>query len=552
MKKNLTIALMALLAITACKKSALNTADENNTDPSLVVNDATIYAPGLDDQYNILLNTTGYNPKFMTVQEPWEQTTPRNYQLGLVDSKANMIRYPGGTWGSYFDYDHNKMFPKMASADPNGWVNTGKINNTSIANNIANDAQKVNSVADLQYAASGGGSGQTVNVVFQMYMITPGWDYYHSIHPSWAAPNPGSSNLNDTWYKMLDDRYNRFRDMLIRANTTGTYHVPLRFIELGNEYYFGDDYQVEAFPDGGIYGKAANYIANKLKNDAGLNLPANVRIAATASCVSSGTRSTNWDSLLKGTLDRDLVGYVTMHMYKSFETPTTYNEANFQNKVVQWIQDVNTKFTNSNALSTFIEPASGQPWKIWYTETNANWEGDDDDNVSQDQRTWAQSLIEAYSAQHLYDRGSATMYLQFQFNNQVRDNSDIVGGLRLYDRALALIPFMEASKDATSTARISFVGTGLPTLPGNPKGVVAGYCFTTAASIKKCFLINLSGSDKHLNLGAHIFTSGSSTVHVKSYNNTSIGSTANATLNNNSYTKTDVTLLPYSVNYVYQ
>lgn len=558
MKKNLIIPVCGLmLAFMACKRAPLPpenlNAVSNNTEQNTLNGLAATYTPSLDESSNILLNASGYNPKFDGVQEPWGQTAPRNYQLGLVDSKANMTRYPGGTWGSYFDYNNETLFPKKSSADPNGWVNTTKIHNEGIGERIENGLQKVNSIADLKYAAKGGLSGQSVNVVFQMNMITPGWDFYKTIHPGWAAPNPGSANLNDTWYKMLDDRYNRFKAMLIRAKT-GPDPIAIRFIELGNEYYFGDPYQVEAFRGGGDYGKAANYIANKLKNDAALNLPANVRIAATASYVSGGTRAQEWNMKLKAELNRDLVPYITLHVYKVFEEPANYNETSFQTKVVSWYQAVNQGFVSSNADAAFVAPSSGQPWKVWYTEMNANWSGalDPEDLIPVDQRTWAQSLIEAYSAQHLYDRGNAAMYLQFQFNNQVRKNADIIGGVRLYNRALALMPFMEASKDATSAARVSFTGTGIPTLPSSPKAVVAGYAFTTAAGIKKCFFINLSATSKQLNLGANIFTGGSSNVHVKSYNNTDISTIAMPALTNTTQAKTNVTLPPYSVSYIYQ
>jgi hypothetical protein len=114
------------------------------------------------------------------------------------------------------------------------------------------------------------------------------------------------------------------------------------------------------------------------------------------------------------------------------------------------------------------------------------------------------------------------------------------------------MPFMEASKGATSAARVSFVGTGVPTLPSSPKAVVAGYALIAASGTKKCFFINLSATSKQLNLGANIFTGGSSTVQVKSYSNTNIASIAMPTLSNTSYTKTDVTLPPYSVSYIYQ
>jgi hypothetical protein len=511
---------------------------------------SAVYAPSLDDQYNVLLNATGYNPRYMNINEPWHKTDP-NYQLGLVDSKANMIRYPGGTFGNYFNFNTDQCFRKKASNDPDGWVDLAKVENDAINNYINNDNLVTNSIADLKYAAKGGTSGQSVNVVFQMNMVTPGYDYYKTIHPTWAAPNPGSSNLSDTWYKMLDDRYARFKGMLLRAKT-GTDPITVQFIELGNEYYFAHAYCEEAFPNGAAHGKACNYIANKLRNDPDLNLASNVRIAATASCVpGNNSRTTNWNSSLITTLDRDVVPYVTMHEYQAFVEPATYSESSFQNKVVDWYKAISDDFVTSGADQYFLAPATGNPWKVWYTETNANWDGTVTDGTPVSQRTWAQSIVEAYSAAYLYDRGNADMYLQFQFNNQVKDNADITNGLRLYNRALALIPFMKASENATSTARVSFVGTGLPTLPNSPKGVVAGYCFFTSGGTKKLFFVNLSSTNKTLNLGANIFTSGTNAI-VESYNNTSISSTAVPAHTTTTYTKTSVTLKPYSVSYIYQ
>jgi hypothetical protein len=552
MKKYLLTSVALLLVFTACNKVELK--DEAAIDLSNSKNAANVsvvYAPALDDSFNILLNASGYNPRSFTIQEPWHQTDP-NYQLGLVDSKANMIRYPGGTFANYWNYNTDKMLRKQSTADPDGWVDLNKVENPPTNAEITADNLKLNSVADLKYAAKGGTSGQSVNVVFQMNLVTPGYDYYKTIHPTWAAPNAGTTDLNDTWYKMLDARYARFKGMLIRAKT-GTDPINVQFIELGNEYYFAHAYCIEAFPNGAAHGKAANYIANKLKNDPDLNLASNVRIAATASCVlGSNTRTSGWNNSLKTTLDKNLVGYVTMHAYEAFVEPTTYNETNFQSKVVDWYQAVNSDFVDSDADANFISPSTETPWRIWYTETNANWDGSVTDGTPVAQRTWAQSMIETYSALHLYDRGNAAMYLQFQFNTQVKDNADIVNGIRLYNRAIALLPFMKATENAVSGSRVSFAGTGLPTLPNSPKGVVAGYCFTTSAGVKKCCFINLSATNKQLNLGSGIFTSGSSTVQVESYNNTNISSTAYPSHTTTNYTKTQVTLKPYSISYIYQ
>lgn len=335
--------------------------------------------------------------------------------------------------------------------------------------------------------------------------------------------------------------------MLLRAKG-GTDPIPIRFIELGNEYYFDIIYCVETFPSGAAHGTAANYIANKLINDTQLNLPANLRIAATASFKPGGnTRKSDWNNSLKSTLDKNKVGYVTLHAYEAYIEPTNYTELNFQTKLVEWYGKVNTSFKDSYADANFIEAAN--PWKIWYTENNANWDGAFEGDPTGEME-WAQCLVDAYSVVHLYGRGNAAMNLQFQFNNQVRPDAEIVEGRRLYNRALALKPFMEATKDATSAARVSFGGTGMPKLPDNTKAVVQGYLFKTSTGTPHCVLINLSATDKHVNLGANIFTT-PGTLQKVGYKN-DLNSIDPAIIISTTDTRSDVTLPPYSVIHFYQ
>lgn len=553
MKKKIYLSVLVACGFLACTKPPLEQSGSNASSKNDAKTSATIYTAGLDDESPILLNACGYNPRNYMLTEPYSQPHDPNIQLGLVSSKANMIRYPGGTFANYWDYANDRMFQKASTQAAEGWVNVNKVNsdpNDAIRKRIENGLGNangilVNSVNDLKYAAKGGTSGQTLNVVFHMNMVTPGEDFYESPQ-GWNRAVNGSVGSAD-WYAMLDDRYERFKAMLLRAKT-GSDPITVRFIELGNEYYFDIDYVVEAFPSGAAHGTASNYIANKLINDSQLNLPANVRIAATASCKPGGdTRKANWNSSLKSTLDRSKVGYVTMHSYEAFVEPATYTESNFQNKLVDWYQTVNSNFQNSGADANFIQASN--PWKIWYTENNANWDGGFDGDPS-GEKEWGQALVEAYSVVHLYDRGNAAMNLQFQFNNQVKPDAEIVNGRRLYNRALALKPFMEATKDATSAARISFGGTGMPKLPDNTKAVVQGYLFKTAAGSPHCVLINLSATQKHVNLAANIFTS-AGTLKKVGYKN-DLASTETATIIDTTDTRSDVTLPPYSVIHLFQ
>ncbi|MDF3077826.1 MAG: hypothetical protein K0S09_1715 [Sphingobacteriaceae bacterium] len=553
MKKKLAICGFAASVLLSCTKAPVETSEAISGSDKNTATTSAIYTAGLGTQETILLNACGYNPRNYMLEEPYSQPHDPDLQLGLVSAKANCIRYPGGTFANYWDYNNDRMFQKASTHDAGGWVTLDKVStdlNDSFRKRIdaglgASDGILKNSVNDLKYAAKGGTSGQELNVVFHMNMVTPGKEFYESAQ-GWNRAVNGTVGSAD-WYKMLDDRYDRFKGMLMRAKS-GTDAIPIRFIELGNEYYFDITYVVEAFPNGAAHGTAANYIANKLKTDTDLNLSSNIRIAATANCVTGGdTRRQNWNNSLASTLDRSKVGFVTMHSYEAYSEPGTYTESSFQNALVNWYQSVNSKFVNSGADDNFIKAAN--PWRIWYTETNANWNGGFDGDPS-GEKEWGQSLIEAYSVVHHYDRGNATIYLQFQFNNQVKPDAEIVGGRRLYNRALALKPFMEATKDATSGTRIDFGGTGMPKLPDNTKAVVQGYVFKTSAGVPHAVLINLSGTDKHVNLAANIFTS-AGTLNKVGYKN-SLGSIDPAIIINTTDTRGDVTLPPYSVIHFYQ
>lgn len=550
--KKVSLIFLILFGAFSCSEPELSTYEVPGIQTADVV---SLETPGLDGANNILLNATGYNLKFPGRAEPWQITSPRNFKQGLLDSEANMIRYPGGGCSNYWNFHTDKLLSRYHSYDPDGWVNADRVSVQFVSDLIANDEQQVNSVADLQQAAADSGS----RVVFVMNMVTPGNTYYTQ-EKGWNNPNPGSTNLNDDWYKMLNDRYERFKSMLLRAQS-GANPITVRFIELGNELYFGgsdpNSYYYEAFPTAKEYGIAAKYIANKLVNDTDLNLVQNVRIAAVGCHVvsSSDSRIQDWNTKLKNELDKpdgDPIGYVTLHTYEAFEEPASYTETNFQTKLVEWYQRVNSKYNSvsqggSNA-DIFVNSNRG----IWYTELSANWEGGLS-GIKDIEFTWGQNLADAYSAMHLFDRGKADMYLQYKFDGIVKTNTETGTGKQVYNRALALLPLMKAAKGANRGARINFAQTNVPKLPNSPKAVVQGYCFLNSSDVAKCAFVNLSASNRRLNLN-NIFTSGSSTLTLESWNHTlsDLGGTAEPTYSVNTYNKSDITLKPFSVTYVYQ
>jgi hypothetical protein len=223
------------------------------------------------------------------------------------------MRYPGGTVTNYWDFDNDQLFTKKGTAPfpAGGWVtsNPNYIPEGVAFGVIDTSRQEVNTVSDLSNVVNQSGC----SVMFVMNMTTPGWDYYQVENPSWLTPIPGDLSTGSTWKKMLDDRYNRFKRMINRAKTNG---IPIKYIELGNELYFFSKYYTQAFPDGGDYATAANYIAGKIKADS-LG-PSNLKIAAVASAESTNptnARVTNWNSQAVPNFDRSKIHSVSMHSY---------------------------------------------------------------------------------------------------------------------------------------------------------------------------------------------------------------------------------------------
>lgn len=515
MKNNITLLLLAVLAFCACKKPQLsNAGDADNARLKLLT---LTNNPAALSYKNILLNTTGYNPRNFLSVDPW--TNSPGLKTGLDSSEANMIRYPGGTFGDYWDYTNSQLFKTSGT---NGFVNIDSVDDDKVHNMIQNGHIYKNTVADL--AVGAGYSGGVRNVVFQMNMTTPGTEYYKAKNGWITLSLAGDTSAGSTWKAMLDDRYARFKHMLDTVVLTTS--IPIKFIELGNEYYFPHPYCKTAFPHGDHFGIACTYIANKIHHD----FP-NARIAATASCVpgSAGSRQDNWNTKLITTLnkytqsgvikDNGVVQNVTMHSYQAFYEPGSYTPNNWQDQLVKWCDTLQMNFDNSDANSVWIAPSTGTKWRIWYTETNANWDGGVKDPTAPADQTWGRNLVDTYSMFRLYDLYGATMLLQFQFNNQIYNTS--TG--ELYDRAKTQIALMRASKGATAVAKLDFDGSSSIAKVHTPSGhatvtmgVIQGAAFQNGSTVK-CALINLSNAAVTINLSS-VYPSGNVNTSSWSHN----------------------------------
>lgn len=463
----------------------------------------------LGSERTIVANGMGYNPRFDHSHKPWSSRGGRDFAGALEQSQASMIRYPGGTFANYWDYDRDAYFPAQSSSAKDGWVQTSNVHPDDIADFIR-EATRTGTfpkypVDDLATVAAG---GDGVNVVFHMNMVTPGQDFYESPQgrDRKLHPNPGTrctSKDSDDWCWMLWDRYQRFKRMLRRAQEKG---IDVRFVELGNEYYFGHEYIKQAFPTGRDHAVAANYIADLVHSDFGDN----VRIAATASMVfGDGPRAKTWNEDLDAALDRSKVGFVTLHAYRAFDKEAKYTDANFRDALAKWTNQAENKLQDTGA-KRFLTSGEGRS-RIWYTETNANWDGslDPGDGTAQDEQKWAQSLAEAYSTVFLYDKGDAAILLQFFFNGLVR--KDPVDGHLLYNRALAMEPFMRASEGATTVRALNV--PGMATIRDTQRSLVNGLCFHRDEGTR-CAILNLTGQPVQVNFDRAFRASG---VHVEGY-----------------------------------
>ncbi|MEJ7692381.1 hypothetical protein, partial [Daejeonella sp.] len=99
MKKQFYFLSLMVCTFVACTKSPIESSDEITlSTKNTAKTSAATYTASLDVENAILLNACGYNPRNYILTEPWSQPHDPDIQLGLVSSKANIIRYPGGTF----------------------------------------------------------------------------------------------------------------------------------------------------------------------------------------------------------------------------------------------------------------------------------------------------------------------------------------------------------------------------------------------------------------------------------------------------------------------
>lgn len=529
MKKTTITLLSALLFLGACKKPVQTENELSEVQSTSAVALSASVTPTMLPAQVVLLDGWGYNTRFPDVAAPWNNNAGQLWRTGLVNSAGNCIRYPGGTVANYWDANANKMFQKKSSANPGGWVDLAKVGPFDLIQDcISAGTQQQNTLADLKKAVDEGATP-----VFVLNLLTPGKDFY-------ASPQGWNRTVNGTvgsadWYLMLDDRYNRSKQMLIKANAQGI--VP-KFIELGNEYYIANcPYNDEAYPTGNAYATAANYIANKIANDASLSfLGSNYRLSVPGvveEVSMSSTRIKNWNSQMVPNLNRSLINAISIHTYEYPATvPATFNDTNIRPYVGSWLSQITSSMTAKDSFTQIVN----NNWKSWWTEVSVG----RPDKITSFPK-WGNALAQVYASIWTFEQG-AQLYMFGNLNsNRVVDPA--TGALK--STGYALKPLMQASRSKLRGRKLNL---GAYEADHRLKGIVFQDDDVPGSNRRTC-IVNLTNAAIQVDL-SNVFPV-LTNVTLSGVKHSDLNTTADPQqIANRTEPKINVTLDPYSVSFI--
>ena len=398
--------------------------------------------PADDSTISISPNMVGFNNQMASKNEPWSDAG-RLYSL--EKSSIGLLRYPGGTVSNYWDMENERLFQNSAAIDttnsnPRQWLKTenvlGWVVPTWPARNSINNLKR----AYNSMAASGDG---TPSIIYVLNMITPGADFYSL---KWNR-EIDQSPYSDDWWKMMNDRLSRNISMLDKV-VAG--RMDLKYIEFGNEYYFGrsnaggganggaivEPYSAGAFNtslegafpgNGEAYATAVNNWADTLKKRyPGIKLCA---IGAVANSTNPSRRN-SWNTNVVSKIDTELVPAVSLHVYGGVDNGNlNSNEENLGRAFESWLN-----------YWEWIKDYSSLPYEreFWFTEYNSN----------QNKKSWGHGLMNIFILHNWITEGNLglTNYHQFAQNS--------VSGFNLYASTRALAMIAEATRGKTKARQL--------------------------------------------------------------------------------------------------
>lgn len=455
-------------------------------------------------------NMVGYNSDYYYATNPWSDA---NRLQAAVKSRPALLRYPGGTSANYWDAYHSRLFhdvPKIdtADADPAAWTQTrytiNWLHNAFFWSNITPLSDFRRLYTTLHHAGAAG-----TEVIFVANMVTPGPDFYTL---KWGRTVDNAPGSND-WFTMLGSRYGSFQYMLSDASKNG---IPIKYVELGNEYYFGaglthkdqpadvEPYvagsfdadnkyapeNVGTFPDKSDSGKAALYLYSVAANDWASKIKRaypGTKVCAVGAFLDKegyGSRTANWNQEALSALNPAKVDAVSLHLYGGPQVGSlTGTEENFGRALKSW-----------QAFWIAGRRRSHLPAKLdfWITEFNIHDEFGKGDNLPENKGTWGNGMGNLYCLQYwLANESRVKVTLLHELARVIEGNGP---NIHAHGRAYGL--FADAITGRTRARAIEF--DDVPNLQGSAGTIqgVAGWAFDTPDHSKPITytLVNFTGS----------------------------------------------------------
>ncbi|MEM6254369.1 MAG: hypothetical protein AAF821_15740 [Cyanobacteria bacterium P01_D01_bin.156] len=438
---------------------------------SIAMSDVAISCPALvadksSESYSIYPHMVGFNNNQTAINRPWSR--PYNNRLFQSVSPAN-IRYPGGTVSTYWDYANDRFFNTLKEHFVLQWVRHPI------------KKQALNPIEEMGMLQSR--MGNDFGIVFVANLTTD---------QSIPAPKP----LSSTWHNELDQRINVFIEALKRAENSG---AAIRYVELGNEYYFGKGTEPYisglskiqcfrkcpgVFPgDGRHYAIAANIAAKKIKDA----FP-NVRVAAIAADATErhSKRRRKWNDVVVSLYDRSVIDALSVHYYHSPPEGINMSDPDVISDILkEWNDTWKVTQRGSQNVSTMPISRSHQ-WDVWYTEYGAF--------ITDPRRTqWAYGLYLSNKLDHWLNETNIKMSNLHQWKTSILESRDDV---KVNAKAISL--WAKASKGMNTATSLEIPNT--PLLKSQQKGIV-GWAFSKNRDVKTNVLfVNYTGDAHEIGL----------------------------------------------------
>lgn len=357
-------------------------------------------------------NMIGYNSDYYYMNDPWSSDTRR---AAALQTRPGMLRYPGGTSSSYWDAYNSRIFHDVEALDPADG-NPAAWTQTRYTINWVHNAffwTNTTPLSDFKRLHSALQKNDATETIFVANMVTPGADFYDLKLKRTLDRTPGG----DDWWQMLGTRYGAFDYMLKDATKNG---VPVKYVELGNEYYFGaglthrgapadvEPYvagsydadnkfaweNVGTFPDKNgeqnvlyLYSVAANDWASRVKKD----YP-QAKVCAIGDFVQvdgQAERAAHWNEQALAALDPAKVDALSLHFYGGPQVGSlTENEEKLGAALTSWQQ-----FWRAGIERSKLPPQ----YDLWITEFNIDDEFGQSDKLPESKGSWGNGLGNIYA-----------------------------------------------------------------------------------------------------------------------------------------------------------